>query len=199
MHILANLVRVSIEENECVWVAPAGRLCRVPAGTVAEAPACTPAEAHSCSQCTEPGREQVSVATRIRMQTTSVKHLFHLDQFLLLYVATGVVVVLLAGARNLNPLLASVSILFPSRLAVSLLLKKKLASWQKQDKESGVFFCCRKLLVAIYIMLPDCCTLSLCKVGTPVGTVGCKPVSITDQIHSHRLSCILDLTCLLTV
>ena len=122
-----------------MWVAPAGRLCRVPAGTVAEAPSCTPAEAHSCSQCTEPGREQVSVATRIRMQTTSVKHLFHLDQFLLLYVATGVVVVLLAGARNLNPLLAAVSILLPSRLAVSLLLEKKLASWQKQDKESGFF------------------------------------------------------------
>merc|ERR1712145_19307 len=60
------------------------------------------------------------------MQTTSVKHLFHLDQFLLLYVATGVVVVLLAGARNLNPLLASVAIFLPSRLAVSLLLTAAL-------------------------------------------------------------------------
>jgi len=50
----------------------------------------------------------------------------NLDQFLLLYVATGVVVVLLAGARNLNPLLASVSILLPTRLAVSLLLTAAL-------------------------------------------------------------------------
>jgi len=50
----------------------------------------------------------------------------NLDQFLLLYVATGVVVVLLAGARNLDPLLTSVAILLPTRLAVSLLLTAAL-------------------------------------------------------------------------
>jgi len=50
----------------------------------------------------------------------------NLNQFLLLNVATGVVVVLLAGAGNLHPLLASVPVLLPPRLAVRLLLTTAL-------------------------------------------------------------------------
>jgi len=50
----------------------------------------------------------------------------NLNQFLLLNVATGVVVVLLAGAGHLHPLLASVPVLLPPRLAVRLLLTTAL-------------------------------------------------------------------------
>jgi len=50
----------------------------------------------------------------------------NLDQFLLLNVATGVIVVLLAGTGNLNPFLASITVLFPTRLAVRLLLTATL-------------------------------------------------------------------------
>jgi len=47
----------------------------------------------------------------------------NLHQFLLLDVATGVVGVLLAGAWHLHPLLTSVTVLLPTRLAVRLLLE----------------------------------------------------------------------------
>ena len=47
----------------------------------------------------------------------------HLNQFLLLDVAAGVVVVLLAGAGHLHPLLTSVTVLLPTRLTVRLLLE----------------------------------------------------------------------------
>merc|ERR1712180_292901 len=50
----------------------------------------------------------------------------HLHQFLLLNILTGVICVLLACAWNLNPLLASVSILLPTRLTISLLLATAL-------------------------------------------------------------------------
>jgi len=56
----------------------------------------------------------------------------------------------------------------------------------------------------------DCCTLSLCKVGTPVCTVGCTPADIKDQIDAHATKprlltrlfkdfSVLNFTCLLTV
>jgi len=51
----------------------------------------------------------------------------NLNQFLLLDVATGVVVVLLTGAGHLDPLLAAVTVLLPSRLAVRLLLTAALS------------------------------------------------------------------------
>merc|ERR1719153_532284 len=50
----------------------------------------------------------------------------NLHQVLLLNILTGVICVLLACAWNLNPLLASVSILLPSRLTIGLLLATAL-------------------------------------------------------------------------
>jgi len=47
----------------------------------------------------------------------------NLNQFLLLDVATSVIVVLLAGAGHLDPLLAPVTVFLPPRLAVCLLLQ----------------------------------------------------------------------------
>merc|ERR1719361_230311 len=50
----------------------------------------------------------------------------NLDQFLLLNIATIVIGVLLAGAGHLHPLLATVTVRFPTRLAVCLLLAAAL-------------------------------------------------------------------------
>jgi predicted neutral ceramidase superfamily lipid hydrolase len=50
----------------------------------------------------------------------------NLNQFLLLDVVTGVIVVLLTGAGHLDPLLASVTVFLPPRLAVRLLLAAAL-------------------------------------------------------------------------
>jgi len=50
----------------------------------------------------------------------------NLNQFLLLDVATSVIVVLLAGAGHLDPLLAPVTVFLPTRLAVCLLLTAAL-------------------------------------------------------------------------
>jgi len=50
----------------------------------------------------------------------------HLHQFLLLNILAAVICVLLAGAWNLNPLLASVPVLLPTRLTIGLLLATAL-------------------------------------------------------------------------
>jgi len=50
----------------------------------------------------------------------------NLNQFLLLDVATSVIVVLLARAGHLDPLLAPVTVFLPPRLAVCLLLTAAL-------------------------------------------------------------------------
>merc|ERR1719330_1358885 len=50
----------------------------------------------------------------------------NLNQFLLLDVATGVVGVLLTGARILHPFLTSITVRLPTRLAVRLLLTATL-------------------------------------------------------------------------
>ena len=111
VHVLANLVRKVLKKtfpvDNWIGVPPAGPRCRAPAGTVARAPSGIAALGRSCSQCREPGKEQVSGVRQGYEETDynnwQGKHFFsHLNQFLLLDVAAGVVVVLLAGAGHLD-------------------------------------------------------------------------------------------------
>merc|ERR1711973_694976 len=78
------------------------------------------------------GREGALLALLLRnLCTLLLRHVLavgvgHLHQFLLLNILTAVICVLLAGAWNLNPLLASVPVLLPTRLTICLLLATAL-------------------------------------------------------------------------
>ena len=81
---------------------------------------------------------------------------------------------------HLNPLLASVPVLLPTRLTISLLLKLKYnlklfprapLEFDILDQISGL----HQVECLPNFIIPGYCTLSLCKAATPDGTAGCTP------------------------
>ena len=130
-----------------------------------------------------------------------IEHLFHLDQFLLLDVATGVVGVLLAGAGHLHPLLTSVTVLLPTRLAVRLLLET--IGIERTIEEMCVF--CRIILIAVsnhYLTAALCLCVRL---GLLSVLLAAHLRIFKDQIVAHGTTIKsktfqrMILTCLLTV